>query len=560
MELQHLMIAKTVRTCFPIAAGAVAEKAEEINKLNVFPVPDGDTGTNMSLTLQSVVKELSALPVDADMEAIAGAITHGSLMGARGNSGVIPSQILRGVAEGLVGATEPATSAHIAAALRRAVKVAFQAVRKPVEGTILTVLRDISTKADECEKKRMTAEEALDAIVVEAYQSVARTPDLLPVLKENGVVDSGAFGFAIFLENFVAAALGRASNIEDFSATFDADADSAKAGALDRVKIEANDDWEGSEYRYCNEFLFKAEKHFDEDKVLQFLASMGDCELLVGAYPDYKVHVHSNTPNLVLEHMLQFGQVYEVFIHNMDLEVAERTAKIHADQEAAAEPAKPLGFVAVAAGSGEAEILKSLGVDVVVSGGQTMNPSTADLLDAVAKVNAEAVIILPNNGNIRMAAEAAANACEDKRVVVVPTKTVPQAFSALFAIMPDSGVDDVVEAMCDAYSEVRDGEVTRAVRDSSASDGSPIHSGDVMGIIAGSIDIVGSDVLQVTVDCINRMMDEEEGDSLTILAGEELSDDAFQEILDAIEEAQPDLEIDSHRGEQPLYPVIFSIE
>ncbi len=554
------MIAKTVRTCFPIAAGAVAEKAEEINKLNVFPVPDGDTGTNMSLTLQSVVKELSALPVDADMEAIAGAITHGSLMGARGNSGVITSQILRGVAEGLVGATEPATSAHIAVALRRAVKVAFQAVRKPVEGTILTVLRDISTKADECEKKRMTAEEALDAIVVEAYQSVARTPDLLPVLKENGVVDSGAFGFAIFLENFVAAALGRASNIEDFSATFDADADSAKAGALDRVKIEANDDWEGSEYRYCNEFLFKAEKHFDEDKVLQFLASMGDCELLVGAYPDYKVHVHSNTPNLVLEHMLQFGQVYEVFIHNMDLEVAERTAKIHADQEAAAEPAKPLGFVAVAAGSGEAEILKSLGVDVVVSGGQTMNPSTADLLDAVAKVNAEAVIILPNNGNIRMAAEAAANASEDKRVVVVPTKTVPQAFSALFAVMPDAGVDDVVEAMCDAYSEVRDGEVTRAVRDSSASDGSPIHSGDVMGIIAGSIDIVGSDVLQVTVDCINRMMDEEEGDSLTILAGEELSDDAFQEILDAIEEAQPDLEIDSHRGEQPLYPVIFSIE
>lgn len=554
------MIAKTVRTCFPIAAGAVAEKAEEINKLNVFPVPDGDTGTNMSLTLQSVVKELSALPVDADMEAIAGAITHGSLMGARGNSGVITSQILRGVAEGLVGATEPATSAHIAAALRRAVKVAFQAVRKPVEGTILTVLRDISTKADECEKKRMTAEEALDAIVVEAYQSVARTPDLLPVLKENGVVDSGAFGFAIFLENFVAAALGRASNIEDFSATFDADADSAKAGALDRVKIEANDDWEGSEYRYCNEFLFKAEKHFDEDKVLQFLASMGDCELLVGAYPDYKVHVHSNTPNLVLEHMLQFGQVYEVFIHNMDLEVAERTAKIHADQEAAAEPAKPLGFVAVAAGSGEAEILKSLGVDVVVSGGQTMNPSTADLLDAVAKVNAEAVIILPNNGNIRMAAEAAANACEDKRVMVVPTKTVPQAFSALFAVMPDAGVDDVVEAMCDAYSEVRDGEVTRAVRDSSASDGSPIHSGDVMGIIAGSIDIVGSDVLQVTVDCINRMMDEEEGDSLTILAGEELSDDAFQEIIDAIEEAQPDLEIDSHRGEQPLYPVIFSIE
>ena len=552
------MIAKTVRTCFPIASGAVAEKAEEINKLNVFPVPDGDTGTNMSLTLQSVVKELSALPVDADMEAIAGAITHGSLMGARGNSGVITSQILRGVAEGLVGATEPATSSDVAVALRRAVKVAFQAVRKPVEGTILTVLRDISTKADECERKRLTVEEALDAIVVEAYQSVARTPDLLPVLKENGVVDSGAFGFAIFLENFVAAALGRASAVENFSATFDAD--SAKAGALGRVEIEANDDWEGSEYRYCNEFLFKAEKRFDEDKALQFLASMGDCELLVGAYPDYKIHVHSNTPNLVLEHMLQYGQVYEVFIHNMDIEAAQRTAKIHADQQAASEPAKPLGFVAVAAGSGEADILKSLGVDVVVSGGQTMNPSTADLLDAVSQVNAEAVIILPNNSNIRMAADAAASACKDKRVAVVPTKTVPQAFSALFAVMPDADLDECVEVMVEAFAEVRDGEVTRAVRDSSASDGTPIHDGDVMGIISGSIDIVGSDVKQVTVDCINRMMDDEEGDSLTILAGEELDDEAFQEILDAIEEAQPDLEIDAQRGEQPLYPIIFSIE
>lgn len=553
------MIAKTIRTCFPIAAAAVSDKAEEINKLNVFPVPDGDTGTNMSLTLASVTKELSALPADADMEAIAGAITHGSLMGARGNSGVITSQILRGVAEGLVSADEPITAANIAFAFRRAVKVAFQAVRKPIEGTILTVLRDVSTKADECEKKKFSAEDALDAIVVEAYQSVARTPDLLPVLKENGVVDSGAFGFAIFLENFVAAALGRSTVVEDFSATFDS-AGSARDAALGRVEIEANDDWEGSEFRYCNEFLFKADAPFDEDECLKFLGSMGDCELLVGAYPDYKIHVHSNTPNLVLEHMLQLGQIYEVFIHNMEMEAHDRTAKIHEDQEKAAEPAKALGFVAVAAGSGEADILKSLGVDVIVSGGQTMNPSTADLLGAVDQVNATSVIILPNNGNIRMAAEAAASACTDKKVAVVPTKTVPQAFSALFAVLPDSELEDAVAAMVDAISEVRDGEVTRAVRDSSASDGSPIHSGDVMGIIAGSIDVVGSDVKQVTLDCINRMQEEEEGDALTILAGEELSDEDFQEIVDAIEETQPDLEIDAHRGEQPLYPVIFSIE
>ena len=555
------MIAKTVRTCFPVAAQAVADKAEDINKLNVFPVPDGDTGTNMSLTLASVVRELNQLPTDADMEAIAGAITHGSLMGARGNSGVITSQILRGVAEGLVNAHDPVNSSDIAAAFRRAVKVAFQAVRKPVEGTILTVLRDVSTKADECEKKRLSAADALDAIVVEAYQSVARTPDLLPVLKENGVVDSGAFGFAIFLESFVAAALGRTAKA-DIQTTFDAvNASDAKATAMGRVEIEANDDWEGSEFRYCNEFLFKADKKFNEEKTLKFLASMGDCELLVGSFPDYKVHVHSNTPDKVLKHFLALGQIFEVFIHNMDLEAAERTAKIHADQDAAApEPTKPLGFVAVAAGSGEADILKSLGVDVVVSGGQTMNPSTADLLDAVAKVNADAVIILPDNGNIRMAAEAAASACEDKQVAVVPTKTVPQAFSALFNVEPGSSLEDAVEVMTEALADVRDGEVTRAVRDSAASDGAPIHAGDVMGIIGGSIDIVGSSVKQVTVDCINRMQEEEEGDTLTILAGEELDDAAFQEILDAIEEVQPDLEIDSHRGEQPLYPVIFSIE
>ncbi len=556
------MIAKTIRTCFPIAANAVSDCSEEINKLNVFPVPDGDTGTNMSLTLASVVKELSSLPADADMEAIAGAITHGSLMGARGNSGVITSQILRGVAEGLVGATDPASASDVAAALRRSVKVAFKAVRKPVEGTILTVLRDVSTRADACEKAHDSVEDTLDAIVVEAYQSVARTPDLLPVLKENGVVDSGAFGFAIFLEAFVNAALGRdLRQGEEFSTTFEATGETAREGALDRVKIEANDDWEGSEYRYCNEFLFKADAPFNEDECLAFLASMGDCELLVGSYPDYKIHVHSNTPNLVLEHMLKLGQVYEVFIHNMEMEAHERTAKIHADQDAeAAEPAKALGYVAVAAGSGEAEILTSLGVDVVVSGGQTMNPSTADLLDAVNAVNAESVIILPNNGNIRMAAEAAATACEDKQVAVVPTKTVPQAFSALFAVLPDSSFEDAVAAMTEAAAEVRDGEVTTAVRDSAASDGTPIHAGDVMGIIDDSIDIVGSDVKQVTLDCINRMQADEEGDSLTILAGSDMDDEAFQDLLEAIEEAQPDLEIDAHRGEQPLYPIIFSIE
>ena len=566
------MIANVIRACFPVAAKAVADKAEDINKLNVFPVPDGDTGTNMSLTLGTVVKEVQALPAGADMADVAKAITHGSLMGARGNSGVITSQILRGMAEGLVSAHEPVTISDIASAFRNSVKVAFKAVRKPVEGTILTVIRDVSARADRCEKEKMPVPEALEALVVEAYESVARTPDLLPVLKENGVVDSGAYGFATFLEAFVNAVLGKEGAAVDFETTVAQTSESAHSAADSRVQIELNDDWEGSEFRYCNEFLFKAEKPFDPDEALSYLATLGDCELVVGSYPDYKVHVHSNEPNRVLEYMLRYGQIYEVFIHNMDIEAHDRTAKIAADQakaevaaaetkpQAASEPKKPLGFVAVAAGDGEADILKSLGVDVVVSGGQTMNPSTADILDAVAKANAESVIVLPDNGNIRMAAEAAATASEDVKVLVVPTKTVPQAFAAMFAVDAEASAEENAEAMGEAIGEIRDGEVTHAVRDSQAADGSPIHAGDIMGIEGGAITVVGSSVEQVTLDLIAKMQDQEEGDTLTILAGSELDDDAFKALCDKIEAAQPDLELDAHRGGQPLYPVIFSIE
>lgn len=554
------MISNIIRTCFPVAAKVVADKAEDINKLNVFPVPDGDTGTNMSLTLGTVVKEVNDLPADATMEDIAKAITHGSLMGARGNSGVITSQILRGIAEGLVEAKsqEDPTPADVARAFRRGKAVAFKAVRKPVEGTILTVLRDVSARADKLEKSKLSTIEMLDALVVEAYESVARTPDLLPVLKENGVVDSGAYGFATFFEAFVNAVEGKAGELSEFDPTVATDG--AKADVSSKVQIELNDDWEGSEYRYCNEFLFHAEKPFDPDEALSYLATLGDCELVVGSYPDYKVHVHSNEPNRVLEYMLRYGQIFEVFIHNMDLEAADRTAKIAADQKAEKAPRKALGFVAVAAGSGQESILKSLGVDVVVSGGQTMNPSTADILGAIEQANADNVIVLPNNGNIRMASEAAASACDSAKVAVVPTKTVLQAFSAMFAVDPDATLVENAEAMTEAISEVRGGEVTTAVRDSSAANGQPIHDGDIMGIEDDSIEIVGNDVKQVTVDLINKMQAEEEGDSLTILAGSDMDDESFQDLLDAIEEAQPDLEIDSHRGEQPLYPVIFSIE
>ena len=271
--------------------------------------------------------------------------------------------------------------------------------------------------------------------------------------------------------------------------------------------------------------------------------------------------MHTNRPDRVIRHMLHRGQVFNVFVHNMDLEAQERTEGIRADKELAAkEERKPLGFVAVAAGSGEADILTSLGVDVVVSGGQTMNPSTADILLAIESCNADEVIVLPNNGNIRMAAEAAASACESCRAYVVTTRSVPQAFSAMFVVDAEQDAQTNVEAMNEAIAEVRDGEVTTAVRDSAAADGSPIHAGDVMGIQDDAITVVGNDVADVTLRLINRMQEEEEGDTLTLLAGQDMSDEDFEAIQEAIEEAQPDLEIEAHRGEQPLYPIIFSIE
>lgn len=601
------MIVDVIKHCFPIAAGAVDARSDEINKLNVFPVPDGDTGTNMSLTLKTVVTEIIKLPPRAHMKDAAEAITHGSLMGARGNSGVITSQILRGLAEGLTSAKhDPITTEELAFAWRNAKKVAYKAVRKPVQGTILTVVSDISEKADELAKKHTELNKALEALVKEGYEAVARTPDLLPVLKENGVVDSGAFGFAIFHEAFVNAYLGNdtTTTIETTVGTSEEAIEKVNA----HVHIQVNEDWAGSAYRYCTEFLFKAQnKNFNEKKNLNFLASQGDCELLVGKNPDYKIHVHTNEPDKVLNHMLKQGQIFEVFIHNMDLEAKDRTEAIAADNAARSAgdvsvgvsntrkagiqkdskqasgfastdqnsnaqgsenraakvhegPRGPRGFVAVCAGSGEAEILQSLGVDIIVQGGQTMNPSTADLVDAINDAHAKEVIVFPNNSNVRMAAEAAANAVKDCKVAVVPTKTVPQAFSAMFVNEPDLPLADLVGAMEIAAGEVRGGEVTTAVRNSKAADGTKIKKGDLIGIEDDEILVVGKNVDAVTVELIERMQAEDEGDTLTLLAGADMPDAHYKKLVAKIEKTFPDLEVDAQRGEQPLYPIIFSIE
>ncbi len=574
------MITHVIRSCFPLAAQAVAAKADEINKLNVFPVPDGDTGTNMSLTLKTVVEEIEALPKDASLADIARAITHGSLMGARGNSGVITSQILRGIAEGLSERNPKTTSVEdIAFALTNGQKVAFKAVRKPVEGTILTVCKDVATRAEELARAHVSKQELLDALVVEAYESVARTPDLLPVLRENGVVDSGAFGFATFIEAFVNAYNGKAGELTHIQTSdLKTSTNDAKSQVSSAVDIVVNEDWAGSNYRYCTEFLFTADlEDFNREENLKFLAQQGDCELLVGSYPDFKIHVHTNRPDYVLRHMLHRGQIYNVFVHNMDLEAEERTQAIKDNttlvREGSLSPApqgtlaskasankKELGFVAVAAGEGQAEILSSLGVDEIVSGGQTMNPSTADLLNAIQKVNAQHIIVLPNNSNIYMAAEQAAKACEDAEVAVVPTKSILQAFSALFMVDTSESFEDIVAGMTEQIACVRVGEVTEAVRDSAAADGTPIHAGDVMGIVAGSIDIVGHDVQEVTLESIKHMLSAQEADTLTILAGKDMNEERFEALVEAIEDAFPSLDVDPQRGEQPLYPVLFSLE
>ena len=541
--------ANDILNAIAAASKVLSSRKEEINRLNVFPVPDGDTGTNMSLTIESVVKNLAVLPIGSTGDAARKAITTGALMGARGNSGVITSQILRGLCEGSVNATE-VNAETIDAAFAKAVEVAFQAVRKPVEGTILTVLRDTAAAAKHARKKKLSPEEAMDAVVAESYASVQRTPELLPVLKENNVVDAGGYGFAILLDAFVSALTGREGQLGDELAI--------SRDAAPKVEIEQINDWEGSQFRYCTEFLVHSDT-IDVDAAKEFLPTMGDCDLMVGMHPNFKVHVHSNRPDQVLQWFLEHdAQVSEVHIHNMQLQTVARTESLAADEAASAAERKPFGFVAVAAGEGNAKILKSLGIDVVVSGGQTMNPSTKDLLDAANSANADNVIILPNNSNIIMAAQSAAELAE-MNCGVVPTKSVPQAFAAMFGFDESASLDENVEAMTESFADVKTGEVTTAIKDSKDAHDNPIVAGDVIGIADGSIEAVGHSVAEVVLSLLDAM-EAEDADTMTILAGADFDDEALDALVEKIEEKFDDLEIDQHRGDQPLYPVIFSVE
>ncbi len=537
--------AQAAKELVTAAARLLKERAEEVNRLNVFPVPDGDTGTNMSLTMDTVVREISSLPPSATLADACKSISHGALMGARGNSGVILSQILRGLCEGIDGA-ENLDTALVATAMERAVTVSFQAVRKPVEGTMLTVIKDAAAQATASSEAGDDVSTALELIASAAYASVQRTPELLPVLKENGVVDAGGLGVAILIEGFASAALGRDMGLVQVEAV-----------DLESLAVVPVDDWDDEEYLYCTEFLLFGQD-IDRESVHDYVSSVGGSELVVGTGGEYKVHVHTNDPGSVLAHVTSLGEVAEVHINNMRRQTAARDDKLHAEAPAApASPPKPVGFVAVASGDGLARILRSLGVDEIVSGGQTMNPSTEDLLEAVRRVNADTVVVLPNNKNIIMAANAAASVA-DRPVGVVPTVSVPAAFSALLSYDGSEDVDAIIEQMSDAASMVRTGEVTTAVKDAKGKAGE-IKAGQIIGIVDDKeIEVVGESVDEVALSLAALLA--EDAETITLFAGADYTDAQLESLASRIGAAHPDVDIETHRGEQPLYPVIMSAE
>ena len=523
------------------AAAALSDRVEEVNRLNVFPVPDGDTGTNMSLTMEAVISALTALPDDADIPAVCKAITHGSLMGARGNSGVILSQIIRGLCESFAAETL-IDSGVVASALQRSVEVSFQAVRKPVEGTILTVLRDTAKKAKEVHSLGASLDELLEASVQESFESVRRTPELLPVLKENNVVDAGGYGLAILAEGLLAAYEDKEVIVPDVSI----------AGASGLL-IEVVDDWDDSEYLYCTEFLLYGED-IDKDAVSDFVQEHGGSELVVGDQGQYKIHVHTDSPGVILSYMTTIGEISDVHVNNMRRQSAQRSEDIAA--AAKSEPHKPIGIVTVASGDGISAIFKSLGVDQVVSGGQTMNPSTAELLEAASRINADSVIILPNNKNVIMSARQAAEHAEFP-ISVVPTRSIPQAITAILEMDPGLSIEENVANMTEAIEGVRTGEITTAIKDSKAN-GHIIKKGDIIGIADDQIAVVGADVFDVAEQLVAVMIGDLQ--TLTLFAGEEFSDEQMEALRIRIQETYPKVEVETYRGEQPLYPIIISAE
>lgn len=553
------MAVKTINTellqkMFLAGAANLEAKKEFINELNVFPVPDGDTGTNMTLTILSAAKEVKALE-NPDMVAIAKAISSGSLRGARGNSGVILSQLLRGFTKEIREHKEIDTIT-LAKACERATATAYKAVMKPKEGTILTVAKGASQKAAELAETTEDLDTFISEVINYAQEVLEKTPEMLPVLKEAGVVDSGGQGLLEVMRGAYDAFQGKEI---DYSA-IEASAGTKMVKPSEQAETEIK-------FGYCTEFIIMLEKEFtakDETEFKAYLESIGDSIVCVADDDIVKIHVHTNDPGLAIQKALTYGQLSRMKIDNMREEHQERlikdAEKLAAQQAEAkkAEPRKEVGFIAVSIGEGMNEIFRELGADYIIEGGQTMNPSTEDMLNAIDQVNAEHIFILPNNKNIILAANQAQTLTEDKDIIVVPSKTVPQGITAIINYMPDADAQTNLEAMIEGIGNVKTGRVTYAVRDTHIDD-KEIHEGDIMGIGDSGILAVGQSVEETTKEMLAQLVDEDT-ELISLYYGQDVQEESAENFAQEIEDLYPDVDVDVHSGGQPIYYYVLSVE
>ena len=578
--------AATLKRIFLSGANNLSNNKEYINELNVFPVPDGDTGTNMTLTIMTAAAEVKSVK-DVNIANLAKAISSGSLRGARGNSGVILSQLFRGFCKDIKDRDE-LYILDLANAFSRAVDTAYKAVMKPKEGTILTVARGIADKALECADKDMELLPFAEEVLSYGEKVLENTPELLPVLKEAGVVDSGGQGLVEVLRGIVLALKGEDVVISDSLAEKTPKAKPAFREIDFSGSSNDNISTADIKFSYCTEFIIMLDKELSVEEVNQFkeyLLSIGDSLVCVADEELVKVHVHTNHPGLAFERALTYGALINMKIDNMKQEHNERIsladernkAKLQdeefkkikvelaaskndkeSESNKAPEKVKKYGFVAVAVGDGMVDILKDMGMDHIISGGQTMNPSTDDILNAVADVNAENVFVFPNNKNIILAANQAASICKDKKVIIIPSTSIPQSISAMLAYNPEGEIDANENDMKEALSTVKTGEVTYAVRDTSI-DGVEIHNGDIMGIDDGGIKAVGKDINETTLLLIGKMVDEESG-LITVYTGNDISEEDSDKLCELLTEKYNDLEVEFHKGGQPIYYYLVSVE
>lgn len=545
--------AKLLARMFLAGAKNLEVKKEWINELNVFPVPDGDTGTNMTLTIMSAVKEVNNLE-DIQMTSLAKAISSGSLRGARGNSGVILSQLLRGFTKGIRDLEELDAMA-LARAVDKGVETAYKAVMKPKEGTILTVARGVADKALELAEDAEDLQTFLEDVLEEGRRVLAKTPDMLPVLKEAGVVDSGGQGLMVVLEGAFDAFMGKEVDL-----TFDG-GESAKV-----VKITPQAEAD-IKFGYCTEFIIVLNKEFtaeDEVDFKAYLSSLGDSIVCVADDEVVKIHVHTNDPGLAIQRALTYGSLSRIKIDNMREEHQEKlikdAEKIAAQQaeEAAKAPKKEVGFISVSIGEGFGQIFRDLGVDYLIEGGQTMNPSTEDMLNAISKVNAEHIFILPNNKNIILAANQAKALTKDKDIIVIPTKTVPQGITAVINYVPEKSVEDNEKDMTEEITRVKTGQITYAVRDTHIDD-KEIHEGDIMGIGDHGMLAVGKEVAAVAKETVEQMVDDET-ELISIYYGEGFTEEEAEKLAGELEEQYDYCDVEVNCGGQPIYYCIISVE